>query len=97
MIIGTCSLLIYNIMANHASAKKRIRQTETKRVHNKYFHKSMRNALKEIRENEDKKSAIAALPKVTALIDKVAKMNIIHNNKASNLKSGLAKRIASLA
>lgn len=83
-------------MANHASAKKRIRQTETRRVRNKYFHKTMRNALKEIRENEDKKSAEAALPALTTLIDKVAKMNIIHKNKAANLKSGVAKKIASL-
>jgi|TARA_B100000795_G_scaffold268890_1_gene256803 small subunit ribosomal protein S20 len=83
-------------MANHASAKKRIRQTETKRIRNKYFHKTMRNALREIRENEDKKSAEAAFPVLTTLIDKVAKMNIIHKNKAANLKSGIAKKIASL-
>lgn len=84
-------------MANHASAKKRIRQTEVRRVRNKYFHKTMRNALKEIRENEDKASATKQLPTVCALIDKVAKMNIIHNNKAANLKSGIAKKVAKLA
>lgn len=84
-------------MANHASAKKRIRQTEKKRVLNKYFHKTMRNALNSLRENEDKKAALEALPKVTALIDKVAKMNIIHKNKAANLKSGIANKVAKLA
>ena len=76
-------------MANHKSAQKRIRQTEKKRLHNKYYAKTMRNALKEIRETKDKKQALEMLPKITALIDKLAKKNVIHKNKAANLKSGI--------
>lgn len=76
-------------MANHKSSEKRIRQTEKRRVHNKYYAKTMRNALKEIREVKDKKEASVMLPKLTALIDKLAKKNIIHKNKAANLKSGI--------
>lgn len=76
-------------MANHKSAEKRIRQTEKKRLHNKYYAKTMRNALKEIRETKDKKQAMEMLPKITALIDRLAKKNVIHKNKAANLKSGI--------
>ncbi len=77
-------------MANHKSAEKRIRQTEKKRTHNKYYAKTMRNALKEIRETKDKTEASALVPKISALIDKLAKKNVIHRNKAANLKSGIA-------
>jgi small subunit ribosomal protein S20 len=76
-------------MANHKSAKKRIRSNDVKRLRNKYQHKTTRNALRNIRGTEDKKTAETMLPKVVALIDKLAKRNIIHNKKASNLKSGL--------
>lgn len=76
-------------MANHKSAQKRIRQSEMKRLHNKYYAKTMRNALKEIRDTKDKKQAMEMLPKITALIDKLAKKNVIHKNKAANLKSGI--------
>lgn len=76
-------------MANHKSAQKRIRQSEMKRLHNKYYAKTMRNALKEIRDTKDKKQALEMLPKITALIDKLAKKNVIHKNKAANLKSGI--------
>tara|TARA_B110000211_G_C13696039_1_gene385283 strand:- start:168 stop:422 length:255 start_codon:yes stop_codon:yes gene_type:complete len=84
-------------MANHKSAKKRIRQTETKRVHNKYFAKTMRNTLKILIGSEDKKEASELLPKVEGMIDKLAKKNIIHKNKAANLKSQAAKKVTSLA
>ena len=83
-------------MANSASAKKRIRQAENKRVSNKYYHKTMRNAIRDINSLEDKKAAEDALPKVVSLIDRVAKRNIIHKNKAANLKSAVAKNVASL-
>ena len=83
-------------MANSASAKKRIRQAEKNRVSNKYYHKTMRNAIRDINSLEDKKAAEDALPKVVSLIDRVAKRNIIHKNKAANLKSSVSKNVASL-
>jgi small subunit ribosomal protein S20 len=84
-------------MANHKSALKRIRQTEKRKLHNRYFAKSMRNAIKKLRTNEDKKTATEQLSAVLSLIDKNAKRNIIHKNKAGNLKSKLTKHVNSLA
>lgn len=84
-------------MANHKSAQKRIRQTESKRVHNKYFAKTTRNALKTLNTTEDQKEAAELFPKVVGMLDKLAKKNIIHKNKAANLKSQAAKKVASLA
>ncbi len=84
-------------MANHQSAKKRIRQTETRNVHNKYYAKTTRNAVKALRNTTAKEEATALYPKVVAMLDKLAKKNVIHKNKASNLKSSLAKHINSLA
>lgn len=83
-------------MANHKSALKRIRQTETRRLRNKYVHKTTRNAIARLRETTNKKEAEEMLPKVSSMIDKLAKNNIIHNNKAANLKSKLTKHVASL-
>ncbi len=83
-------------MANHKSSVKRIRQTETKRLHNKYYHKTTRNAIKALRNTTDKDAAEALLPKVSALLDKLAKRNIVHKNKASNLKSKLALHVNAL-
>lgn len=83
-------------MANHKSALKRIRNSETKRLRNRYQHRTARNAVKKLREIENKKDAEAMFPSVVSMIDKLAKKNIIHANKASNLKSSLAKHIASL-
>lgn len=83
-------------MANHKSALKRIRQSEKRRVHNKYYHKTTRNAVARLRENTDKKDAGAKLPTVIAMLDKLAKRNIIHKNKASNLKSKLTKYVNNL-
>ena len=74
-------------MANHKSALKRIRSNDAKRIRNKYQHKTMRNALRSLRESTDKKEVEAMLPSVTAMIDKLAKNNVIHKNKAANLKS----------
>ena len=83
-------------MANHKSAKKRIRANDSKRLANRYFSKTMRNALKDIRLTSEKNVAEEKLPKVTSLIDKLVKKGIIHRNKAANLKSGLAKKITKL-
>jgi len=77
-------------MANHKSSEKRIRQTETRRLHNRYYAKTMRNAVRDLRATREKSAAEAMLPKVSAMLDKLAKINVIHANKASNLKSKLA-------
>ena len=84
-------------MANHKSALKRIRQTETRRLLNKYKNKTARNAVRDLKVSTDKKEATAMLPKVSAMIDKLTKTNIIHKNKASNLKSKLTKHVNALA
>lgn len=83
-------------MANHKSALKRIRSNEKKRVLNKYQHKTTRNAIKALRLVEDKTEAAEKLVVVTSMIDKLAKKNIIHSNKAANLKSKLAKHVNAL-
>ena len=83
-------------MANHKSALKRIRSNEARRVRNKYQHKTTRNAIKKLRELTEKSEAEVLLPKVASMLDKLAKRNIIHKNKAANLKSGLTKHVASL-
>ncbi|MDF0706553.1 30S ribosomal protein S20 [Flagellimonas okinawensis] len=83
-------------MANHKSALKRIRRNEAVRLRNRYQHKTVRNAIKKLRNEEDKKAAEALLPTVVGMIDKLAKKNIIHNNKAANLKSKLMTKVAAL-
>lgn len=83
-------------MAQHKSSKKRIKQDAVKRIRNRYYKKSARTAIKKLREMEDKKDAEAYLPKVISMIDKLAKKNTWHKNKASNLKSKLTKHIAGL-
>jgi len=83
-------------MAHHKSALKRIRQTETKRLHNKYYTKTARNAVKKLRSVTNKEEALQMLPKVSSMLDKLAKRNMIHDNKASNLKSSLTKHVNSL-
>ena len=83
-------------MANHKSALKRIRSNETRRLRNRYQHKTTRNAIKKLRELTEKKDAEKMFPSVASMIDKLAKNNVIHANKAANLKSGLAKHVASL-
>ncbi len=83
-------------MANHKSALKRIRSNEAKRLRNKYQHKTTRNAIKKLRELTAKKDAETLFPSVVSMIDRLAKNNIIHANKAANLKSGLSKHVASL-
>jgi small subunit ribosomal protein S20 len=83
-------------MANHKSALKRIRRNEVVRLRNRYQHKTTRNAIKKLRGETDKKKAEALLPDVVSMIDKLAKRNIIHANKAANLKSKLMKQVAAL-
>lgn len=84
-------------MANHKSSIKRIRQAETKRLHNRYYGKTMRNAVRKLRATSDKSEATAMYPSVTKMVDKLAKTNVIHKNKANNLKSKLAIFINKLA
>ena len=84
-------------MAQHKSADKRNRQTEKRREHNKYYAKTTRNAIRAIRNTTDKAAATASMPKVFAMIDKLAKINVIHKNKAANLKSGIAVYVNKLA
>jgi len=83
-------------MAHHQSAKKRIRQNEKRRVHNRYYAVTARNAVRELRNETEKEAAEALLPKVSSILDKLAKINIIHKKKASNLKSKLTKHVAAL-
>lgn len=84
-------------MANHKSSEKRIRQEAKRRLHNRYYSKTMRNAVKALRSTTVKAEAVELYPKVVKMIDKLAKVNIIHKNKASNLKSKLALHVNKLA
>jgi small subunit ribosomal protein S20 len=84
-------------MANHKSAEKRHRQSEKRRIHNKYYARTTRNAVKALRNTTEKAAAIALLPKVSSMLDKLAKINVIHKNKAANLKSSLAVHVNKLA
>ncbi len=83
-------------MANHKSALKRIRSNNAKRLRNRYQAKSTRTFIKELRASTDKATAQELLKKVTGMIDKLAKRNIIHKNKAANNKSRLTKFVNSL-
>ncbi len=84
-------------MANHKSAIKRIRANNAKRLRNRYYAKTTRNAIKKLRVTSDKKEAEVLLPKVVAMLDKLAKKNVIHKNKASNLKSKLTKKVNAIS
>ena len=83
-------------MANHKSALKRVRQTATRNERNRYQHKTARNAVRKLRDTSDKKEAEKLLPEVNAMLDKLVKRNVIHKNKAANLKSSLRKHVAKL-
>ena len=83
-------------MANHKSAIKRIRQDKKRALHNKYYAKTMRNAVRKLRAMNNKEEAIKLYPAVQKMLDKLAKTNIIHKNKAANLKSSLALHINKL-
>lgn len=83
-------------MANHKSAIKRIRQTAKRREHNRYYGRTMRNALRKFRALEDRKEAEEKLPGMVSMIDRLAKMSVIHKNKAANLKSKLTRHLNSM-
>ena len=83
-------------MANHKSNLKRIRQDKKKALHNKYYAKTMRNAVRKLRAVTDKDEAVKLYPSVQKMLDKLAKTIIIHKNKAANLKAGLSRHIATL-
>lgn len=84
-------------MANHKSSLKRIRQEQKRRLHNRYYAKAMRVAVRKLRATTDKAEAEKQYPLVQKMLDKLAKVNIIHKNKASNLKSKLSLYIQKLA
>ena len=84
-------------MANHKSSLKRIRQAEKRRLENRYWAKTARNAVRNVRKLTDKAAAEARFREVTAMLDRLASKNAISKNKAANLKSKLAKHIAKLA
>ena len=83
-------------MANHKSAIKRIRSNQAKRLRNRYQHKTTRTFIKRLKETNDKSEAQDLFNKVSSMLDKLAKKNIIHKNKAANHKSKLAKHVKNL-
>ena len=83
-------------MANHKSSLKRIRQTKVRTLHNKYYAKTMRNAVRKLRALTNKDEAVKLYHTVQKMLDKLAKTNVIHKNKAANLKSSLALHINKL-
>ena len=84
-------------MANHKSSLKRIRQDKAKTLHNRYYAKTMRNAVRKLRAMTDKEEAVKLYPSVQKILDKLAKTNLIHKNNAANIKLSLAQHINSLA
>ncbi|MBP5258548.1 MAG: 30S ribosomal protein S20 [Prevotella sp.] len=83
-------------MANHKSAIKRFRQDKKRTLHNRYYAKTMRNAVRKLRAITDKEEAVKLYPVVQKMLDKLAKTNIIHKNKAANIKSSLSQHINKL-
>ncbi|PQJ10150.1 30S ribosomal protein S20 [Flavipsychrobacter stenotrophus] len=84
-------------MANHKATKKDVRQSEKRRDRNRYYGKTTRNAIRTLLANTEKAAASENLSKVISMIDKLAKRNVIHKNKAGNLKSGIQKRVNAMA
>ena len=84
-------------MANHKATRKDVRQSEKRRDRNRYYGKTTRNAIRNLLATTDKAAANEGLGKVISMIDKLAKRNVIHKNKAGNLKSGIVKKINALA
>lgn len=79
-------------MANHAATKKDVRQSAKRRDRNRYYGKTTRNAIRDLKANTENKVYVEQLPNVVSMIDKLAKKGIIHKNKAANLKSKLSKK-----
>ena len=92
----TIKIFYTQIMANHKSSIKRIRQTKTRNERNRYYAKTMRNAVRNLRKMENKEEAAEAYKKVSAMLDKLGRKGTISKNKASNLKSKLAKHVNKL-
>ena len=84
-------------MANHKATKKDVRQATKRRERNKYYGKTTRNAIRELKALTDKAAAKKELPEVVSMIDKLAKKGVIHKNKAANLKSKLSKKVLATA
>lgn len=84
-------------MANHRSTLRRIRSDHRKRERNNYYHKTARTFIKRLRNTKDKKEAEERLPKVTSMIDRLVRRNVIHKNKAANLKASLQKHVNELS
>ncbi len=84
-------------MANHKATKKDVRQAEKRRDRNRYYGKTTRNAVRDLREIKEQKEASQKLPEIASMIDKLAKKGVIHKNKAANLKSKLARKVNGLA
>ncbi len=84
-------------MANHKATKKDVRQAAKRRDRNRYYGKTTRNAIRDLKENKEQKAYAEALPGVASMIDKLAKRGVIHKNKAANLKRKLAKKALTLA
>jgi small subunit ribosomal protein S20 len=84
-------------MANHKATKKDVRQATKRRERNKYYGKTTRNAIRDLKALKTGKEAAEELPEVASMIDKLAKRGIIHKNKAANLKSKLTKKVNALA
>ncbi len=80
-------------MANHQATKKDMRQAAKRRERNRYYGKSTRNAIRDLKATEDKKTAGEKVVSVISMIDKLARRGVIHKNKASNLKSKLTRRV----
>jgi small subunit ribosomal protein S20 len=93
----TFAVQIQEYMANHKATKKDVRQSAKRRDRNRYYGKTTRNAVRDLRAINEKAAAGEQLPEVISMIDKLAKRGVIHKNKASNLKSKLAKRVNTLA
>jgi len=81
-------------MANHKATKKDTRQASKRRERNRYYGKTTRNAIRDLKGVTDEKAYGESLPNVISMIDKLAKKGIIHKNKAANLKSKLSKKTA---
>jgi small subunit ribosomal protein S20 len=92
-----CRPKIVDFMANHSATKKDVRQAEKRRDRNRYYGKTTRNAIRDLRDVKDQKEAGKQLPEVASMIDKLAKKGIIHKNKAANLKRKLALKVNALA
>ncbi len=84
-------------MANHQATKKDVRQATKRRDRNRYYGKTTRNAIRDMKEIKEGKAASAELVKIVSMIDKLAKKGVIHKNKASNMKSKLTRKVNALA